>query len=134
MKRAARAFSLVEVILAIGIASFCLLAILGFFSVAFQAGQQARDTMVVAGGSAGLMNEIRGRTNYFPTNVFFDIQGQRLATSNGAYYECRVTNSQVTQFADTGTSFTQVTMTFTWPVAVPIAQRKNSNNVTATLP
>ncbi|CAN5385296.1 hypothetical protein BH09VER1_BH09VER1_07410 [soil metagenome] len=137
MKRAYGAgFSLVEVILAIGVASFCLLAILGLFSVAFRTGMQARDTMAVAGASVSLMGEIRARTNYtFPATNYYDNDGQKTNVA-GALYECVVTRTTVssTNLPDVGTNLSQVSMSFTWPASVSAAQRKNTNIVYGNLP
>ncbi|HSI83974.1 MAG: hypothetical protein ACAI35_01100 [Candidatus Methylacidiphilales bacterium] len=133
----APAFSMVEMILAISITSFCLLAILSLFSVGIRTGQQARDYTSIAGAASRVLSDVQGRTNFtLPATLFFDAQGQPTTNSASALYACDISLTTVPQseIAAVSTNLGRLCMQFTWPASLPAASRKNTNAIYATLP
>jgi len=131
-------FSLIEITLALGVTSFCLLAILGLFSVGFRAGQQARDYTTIAGAASLVMSRVQAPTTGsfpFPSTLFFDAHGQ-VTNSNAALYVCDITKTTVSESAlpAVSTNLSLITMRFTWPASLAASARKNTNIVYATQP
>jgi len=91
-----RAFSLVEVAMALGIVSFVLLALIGLFSVGLNAGKDSQLDTVQAAIVHRMLSEIR--TTDFDTlaetNALYDYAGQ--TNSSLPYFECKATFSSPT--------------------------------------
>lgn len=129
-------FSLVEVVLAIGIIAFCLVAVVGLFSVGQLASQRATDDTSLAAASFQVISKIRSRTNSaLPTNYFFDLQGRMVPSIDEASYVCEVVSSAVpeTEVANISTNLARVKIQFTWPASVPQGRRPNTNTFYAAL-
>jgi len=131
-------FSLIEITLALGVTSFCLLAILGLFSVGLRAGQQARDYTTIAGASSLVMSRVQASSTEgfpFPSTLFFDAHGQ-VTNSNAALYVCDITKTTVSEsvLPAVSTNLGLITMRFTWPASLAASARKNTNVIYATQP
>lgn len=134
--RGAPAFSLIEVVIALGIIAFAITAINGLLSVALKSSRASTDETVVASFSGDIMSDLRRRqfTNAMSSllvgsNVFFDGSGKKLndvgvaispetALSQGAVYQCAINAVPDTKMtASTGAeNLSLVTLKFTWPV------------------
>ncbi len=130
-----RGFSLVEVILALGVISFCLLAILGIFSEGFRASMRANQDTVLAAVTSRVASQARALESFtFPATMQFDVRGVPTTNSKEAYYECEVTRTLLpeTQLSGISTNLGLVKVRFTWPASIPAANRKNSQTYYAT--
>ncbi len=97
----ARAFSLVEVCLAIGVLSFSLLTVIGLLPVGLTTMRRAMDAATERnivrqlGAEASGMPYSRLRSDYAATQVrYFDDQGLALSNSANAYYRASVSFGQ----------------------------------------
>lgn len=141
MKAAApvRGFSLVEIVLAMGIVSFSLIAILGLLSVGLNSGKSALDESLVAAMSRQAVGNLR--LQYFANNnlftslaagtsetVFFNGSGVLVTSTATGFdspiYQCTVTAANSTDRlgpAPKGTVTTpcllDLTLTFNWPLS-----------------
>jgi len=94
---ASRAFSLVEVAIAFGIASFAILALTGLGSIALNQVRDSKRDILWVNITQEVVSELREKswpnvkTLSFPLSYYFDADGRRLISSVGAQYECRVT-------------------------------------------
>ena len=130
-------FSLVEVVMALGIVAFALVSMLGLFSVGIGASKHSGEDTEVASMSAQVMSRLRNITNSAvpaTTNLYFDYQGRFTNTANSqyGYYECRLTTQSAssTEISSDTTSLIKAKMTFCWPSST--SQRPNTNIVHAT--
>lgn len=88
------AFSLVEVAMALGIASFVLISLLGLMTVSLNAGKRAYEDTSVAAIAQTVASEVR--TNSFSSlfaqsfDRYFAYDGVPLPSADGAYYRCSV--------------------------------------------
>jgi len=129
-KRNRRAFSLVEVTLALGIAAFCLIAVFGLMPVGVQTNRNATSQTAATSILSDVIADMRATpkttsisTQYgiaFSTNstttLYFDGQGQ-FATSLGANSRYRLTVTIPTNPAGPN-SATFADLKVTWPAAV----------------
>lgn len=123
-------FSLVEVVLAVGIIAFCLVAIVGLFSVGHLASRHATDDTSLAAATSQVISKIRARTNLsLPTNYYFNLQGRVVPTVEEASYVCAVDYSTVpeAEVTDISTNLARVKIQFTWPASVPQERRPYTN-------
>lgn len=120
-----RGFSLVEVVIAIGLVTFCLVALMALFSVGFSTSREATADTVLAGLYAQIASDPQAETN---TNNY-DNRGQVTTNAATALYACRVTKSAVStnEFAGISTNLTRVTIQMTSPASVPAAKRRWTN-------
>ncbi len=133
-----RAFTLVEVVLAIGVLSFCLITLLGLLGVGLGNGLKSNDDTVLASMAWEAANNLRSETNLaggFTTNFYFDHTGQSLTSASGAYFKCAVTTNNPTAGqapASIDTNLVLAALQFTWPAS--LANAPHTNTVYATLP
>ena len=148
-RRFTRAFSLVEVVLALGVISFAIVAILGVIPVGLATGHSAQDETrapqiaqtILASFAAQAATQFNGVQLPVSGNnsVIFDLtasstqtmyagnDGQLLSTVNGATYLVSIiTNSS--PVTTTGTTFDSgyanlVTITVGWPANAPVAEQ-----------
>jgi len=132
----APAFSLIEVVIALGVITFAITAITGLLSVALKSSRASTDETLVASFAGDIMSDLRRRqfTNAWNSlqagsNVFFDGSGRPInevgaaissetARAQGAVYQCAIsavpdTNKTATTGAE---NLRLVTLDFTWPV------------------
>jgi uncharacterized protein (TIGR02598 family) len=119
------AFSLVEIVLAIGIVSFALMAMLGLVSVSLQSDRSSASDTDLAALSQQVISTLRSQpfTNLSGTNFFFDSDGSLTTNSSGAVYECAVTLTADPLLP--AASFKNARLQFTWPVSA--TNRPNTN-------
>ena len=128
-------FSLVEVALALGVASFALVAVISLCATSFATGKGDTDDTLIASMSSNVVDDFR-RQAFSNTSVgtttataFFSVDGFRLqdasgndlakaaALAAGAVYECdtTVTEDATTKSADGTINLRRLLMTFKWP-------------------
>lgn len=136
-------FSLVEVVLAIGVLSFAVIALMGLFSVGMTTDRRSTETTLVASMASQVMSDLRWHhqmTNpVLPTRYQFDAYGQLCGAGVNPVYECAVSVTNGCTDFDTGVlsvmpelsmNLQKVILSFTWPAGSPAA----TNTVYATLP
>lgn len=106
-----RAFSLVEVVVALGLVSFVMVALVGLMSSGLQTSKRSQDDMALSLAVKQSMADLQTNASLSPgvQHRWFDYQGMRQAQAGQAYYTNTMTLSQGTN------SLWNVTMTFTWP-------------------
>lgn len=108
-----RAFSLVEVAIAMGIVAFAIVSLIGLMGVSLDAGRRANDDTQVAMLARKALGQFLTTPYSSLSNqvIYFDQEGELLSSSADAYFECD------TKVNDTGVhGGVTVTMTFRWPV------------------
>lgn len=136
LRKLTRAFSLVEVTMAIGIVAFALTAIMGLLSITLKNSKSAQDDTLVAEMTGDLIGYLRKQPfNDIPnlTNIYFDLNGKRInpvnssgviqgmtpgaALTAGAVYECQpvVVGDPRTVSASGATNLWRLTLNFQWP-------------------
>jgi uncharacterized protein (TIGR02598 family) len=125
-----KAFTLVEIAIALAVVSFALLALLGLISVSLQSSRNASQDTEIALASEYALSTLT--TNTYanlattpPTTNYFDFQGAPTAQSGAAgpaAFACVVqTSTNMAPFAwaaangVSNTNFIAVKLTFTWP-------------------
>lgn len=84
------AFSLVEIVLALGIASFVLLSLLGLSSLTLNQSQQSKRDILWVNMAQSVTTELRGSKWSDLSNLpiyYFDAEGRRLTNAAGAFYQ-----------------------------------------------
>ena len=147
-----RAFTLVEMAIAMGISSFALVSMLGVFSVGISTGKTSLNQTVIAEASRQVINSLQQQTlnsgalynaleqtgTNFSTigDIYFDVNGTRLQDASGAdiakadalkrqgVYHCSINAKVDPQLANLWT----VKLTFEWPI-----QAENPPNSTIIL-
>ncbi|MFA7342976.1 MAG: hypothetical protein WC003_01610 [Terrimicrobiaceae bacterium] len=110
----ASAFSLVEVVLAIGVLAFAITAMMGLLTVAMQSDKSSSSDTSLAAMSRQVFNSLKAMpysnltTLTNGTNYYFDRDGSECPPS-GAVYECAVKLTPDVNDAQ------RVQMTFKWP-------------------
>jgi len=147
-RKHALAFSLVEVVIAIGIFSFSIVAIIGLMAASLNSDKGAASDTTLSRITETTVSFIRsqgwsivhtntayaeGETN---SDLFFDSSGQLAMTSAGvpqssgqpdSVYSCTVTRK-----AATSTNLDYINLEFRWPVAAPI-NRQETRMVNASI-
>lgn len=134
---AGQAFSLVEIVLALGIVSFCLVALMGLFSVGLNASKQAADDTTIASMTAQILGEVCGQTN-IPTGktYYFDRHGQQEGdlSDPAVFYRCEFSVADRNVPLPSNAAFTQsvpvVILKFLHPANAP---KPRTNTIVATL-
>lgn len=141
MKRCLRitaAFSLVEVVLALGVAAFCLIAVLGTLPVALKTQQTSIQQTIANNITSEIIGDLRAAytgpgTNssqfgielkklppgqaqkYTPTPVYFALDGTQQSGPAGAVFKATITYFSATDITDA--TLTLADITTTWPAA-----------------
>jgi uncharacterized protein (TIGR02598 family) len=132
----AAAFSLVEVVLALGVAAFCLIAILGLMPVGVQTNRSATSQTAAANIMAAIVADLRTTPAAATTSpefaitfgtektLFFDASGQAATSlSSDSRYRLNVTWNS----APTGLQY--AVLKVTWPASVDPATATPSGSV-----
>jgi len=96
MKRAVRdrAFTLVEVVIALAVVSISLVVLLGLFSTGLVSSRKANNDTNLSAIVWQVASSLRSQTAAnltFPTNYYFDINGESTNNANTAtYYKCAI--------------------------------------------
>lgn len=98
------AFSLVEVVIALGVVSVALIGILALMSNSLREGRAAADDRVAVAAANRILAEARSAPEIGPvdTNYWFDADGAPLAASNASVYRIHAKGVIDTNFADGG--------------------------------
>jgi uncharacterized protein (TIGR02598 family) len=120
-RRGLRSFSLVEVVIAVGIFSFCVVSLISLIGLSLSSSRDTKSTSAVAAALRSIDANVRAiplttLTNLTATNYYFDIAGN--TTSNNAanlYYQATVTRISSNSVAST-CSVTNGNRFFLWSV------------------
>ncbi len=135
--RPAAAFSLVEVVIALGVISFALVSMIGLMGVGINASRQSSENTALTAMISQVLGKVRASSNAPPaTNFFFDADGLPLTNSAGAIYQCAVssTNPPATEISDVSGNFLKATLVFTWPVSAAVPPHTNAVHASLLLP
>lgn len=116
------AFSLIELTLSVGIISFCLVAIMGLFSIGLTASRESTNDRIQAAIVSRLYTEMRGFSAFtMGEDRYFDEDGVSLTNNEGATFACRFTESEVTdaEIPMVAPYLRRVAIEVTWPAALP---------------
>jgi uncharacterized protein (TIGR02598 family) len=143
-----RGFSLVEIVLAMGVISFAVVAILGLISLGINSAKGSLDESLVAAMSRQVVANLRQQqfsgnplfatiptagpattiqTAYFDTNgTLLTGSTQQQALQQGGVYRCVVTGSAVIEgpapkLSATSPCMVDLDLTFTWPLGATAA-------------
>ena len=131
-----RAFTLVEIVLALAVLAFCLVSLFGLFSVGLSNSRKSDENTAIAGMSSQVFGVLRAQnTNAAGQTVsfYFDADGQM--TNASAYYTCDTTFSHASTKGLTNTYDAPLLIAqlrFRWPAQVNPAP--NTNIINLTLP
>lgn len=150
------AFSLVEVVMALGVISFAMVGMLGLLSVGFSAGKKASNDIRGATMSAQMISYLRNSTlsTYTTANMrsltvsaYFDENGKLLVNSASGtlitpssdelkklYRQCQITTKSVSSALAPDGNYGVMTMTFSWPTQTVTISRRQQEVINATLP
>jgi len=138
-RRQNRAFSLVEVVLAVGIVAFVLISILGLMSVGIKANRESADdiaiSLIVQHVATSLRMEgfanVNANANYAPSNTspdfYYDATGAGSANGAGStdantLYACKVIRSSPATVPTSNVLFLKLEIS--WPFAAPENNRQ----------
>lgn len=136
-------FSLVEVVMALGVISFAMVGILGLLSVGFNAAKKANTETRTAGMSSQLIAALRNSTlsaysvatlKTASISAFFDDRGQLqmattgsgtlMAVSNSSsLVQCQIQTKSVSSGLAPDGQYGVMTMTFSWPLKAAMPNR-----------
>lgn len=139
-RRHSQAFSLVEVVLAIGVVSFAMMAMLGTLPVGLKSSQQSRSQVATANIARQLQGELQQISfnttstdtltvqNLAGTPYYFTLEGTQTTDLADAYYEASfaVGGVNLPGLAVDPTNARSVTVTLTHPVGAPVANRQQT--------
>jgi len=118
-------FSLVEVALALGIVSFCLLSMLSLFAIGLESGRRAEQETFLSEIAVRIFNEeMIGSVSHYPDSGFITSEGI-ISPDDGAYaYEIGLES-----FADPGIgpvseNLSRLSIIFRWPVGAEPANQQ----------
>lgn len=119
-RRTQRAFNLVEIAITMGIISVALVSILGLLGVFFNVGKSATDETLLASMSRRFVEEMRTKpfadvSSSAGSLFYFDIEGNPLGNSTGAWYECEVAPAPNID-PDLDSTLFRFTLIFRWPI------------------
>jgi uncharacterized protein (TIGR02598 family) len=131
--RDASGFSLVEVVIAVGVTAFALVALLGLLPAGLQTFKGTINTATGSQIAQRVFNDMQVSdwSTLAATNRFFDEQGNELTNSNSAFciywVQVRVTNA-TTGSSSTSTRFTGNTSTNLMTVSIIVANNPGGAN------
>ncbi len=136
-KKTRRGFSLVEVVLALGVIAFAVIAIIGLLSMTLRAGREANEDTILPLMAGRVMDDLRStpfadltNAGHFPDGkqIFFDAQGLPTAVAGEQVYQCEIRWSPhpPSPAEDLSPRLARAVLTFTWP--------KGSTNQSFVLP
>jgi uncharacterized protein (TIGR02598 family) len=133
------AFSLVELVLALGVAAFCLLAVVGMLPTAVKVQQASVQQTAANGITSGIIADLRasyrkpGNTNssqfgielkklppgqaakYTPAALYFSLDGTQQNGAGGAVFKATITYYRTA--ADSSATSTFANIIVSWPAA-----------------
>jgi uncharacterized protein (TIGR02598 family) len=132
-------FSLIEVVIAIGVMAFAMTAMIALLSVGMTSSRDSTSDTTLGDMATFMLNNMRATnaaTNWVDgttTTNYFDESGGYLTDSpTNAFYRCQSTLSRsAATNSNYGNQLWEVSLIFTWPP--PFSSTNNSNVVHATL-
>ncbi len=140
--RSRQAFSLVEVVLAIGVVSFAMMAMLGTLPVGLKSSQQSRTQVATANIARQLQGELQQISfnsdgtstdtltvqNLAANPYYFTLEGTKTTAGADAYYEASfaVGGVNLPGLTVDPTNARNVTVTLTHPLGVAVANRQKT--------
>lgn len=117
-------FSLVEVVLALGILAFSLVAIIGLMDVGLKASRSAQVDTLESGAARSLVSALRTNdlTTFSGTTIWLNYDGTPNASSNGAVYQC-VVSTNAPPPGISSTNMIGLQLAIQYPVSAPPAGR-----------
>jgi uncharacterized protein (TIGR02598 family) len=137
------AFTLVEVVLALGVITFGLVVILALIPVSIHSSKQSSEDMALSLMTQSTIADLhkQGLTTLaalVPTSgtisYYFDANGRLLTSSTGALYSCTakpIAPSAVASANTTSTNFIYVQLQFVWPTTAPAANQQKTVLITS---
>jgi len=124
-----KAFTLVEVVLGLGVISFCLTILMGLFAAGLLSSKRSHDDTQLATLTWSVANELRATNAYElgasaipwalkPYTNFYDVEGQ-VTTQAAAYYTCNIGPSPAPAASFVPANVQVVRLVFTYPNVVP---------------
>lgn len=126
-------FSLIEVVIAIGIVSFAMMAILGLFSVGLQSNRESAEdtTLALMSQQMNAWSRSQPFTNLTASNTvfFFNAGGELTRTANGdpattagidSHYSCTISP----QTNSVSTNLIYLQSRYEWPLSAPSTGRQ----------
>ncbi len=114
-------FSLIEVALALGIISFCVISLFGLMTVAMQESKSSQEDTALALAAKYILSDLRQKpyTNLVDQLYVFDYQGVPVAASQAGFYTSTVTIlpspfSSIAAWAADNPSMVGIKLVFTW--------------------
>ena len=124
-----KAFTLVELVLGLGVISFCLTILMGLFATGLVNGKRSRDDTHLSALSWSVANELRATNAYYmassstltstlPYINYYDVAGQATNQAS-AYYTCKVELSTNSSTSALPSNLQVVQLIFTYPNVAP---------------
>ncbi len=136
-------FALVEIVIAMGVVTFTLVAIIGMLSVGMKSSRESTEDTLIANMATAVLNNLRTTNSYsnltLPASneVYFDSMGRWDtngsvfgASNSKSLYRCTYVLDN-TNATTGGTNLIMARLIFTWPVQA--AKAPNTNILHATL-
>ncbi len=124
-----RAFTLVEVVIAIAIFAVCILALVALFSTGLLSSRKSGEATAIASMSSQIFDILRAaNTNAAGQTIVYNFDANGQMTNATSYYSCKATFSNaatqgLTNVADT--ALLVVNLRFCWPAQVNPAPNPN---------
>ncbi|XHR30602.1 MAG: hypothetical protein ACFUZC_08565 [Chthoniobacteraceae bacterium] len=126
-RRPHRAFSLIEVVIAIGIIAFTISSLVGLLALALKSDSSSASDTALSSMSQQIFNRLRTKsfsdlpngTDAAPSfSYYFDVDGSETSGTNttGAVFRC---NAILTGDPNSPTTAKKVKLVFQWPCTVP---------------
>ncbi len=136
--KSTRAFSLIEVVLALGLVSFAMMAVVGTLPVGLRSSQQSRTQIATANIARQIQGELQqisfssstsdkfSMANLKDTPFYFSQDGTRLDESTDAYYEAEfgITDITAPGLSVKDTNARSVKVTISYPASVARSNRQ----------
>jgi uncharacterized protein (TIGR02598 family) len=131
------AFSLVEVVVALGLVSFVIVALLGLLSIGMKSSRQAEEDTRIAGMGSSVLALLRN-VESLPaggTNLLFDAEGNETTNAAASFYECAASFRVPadSEIPGVGTNAVVVVLRFSWPANLAASARPSSATLCSAL-
>lgn len=135
-----RAFSLVEVVLAIGVVSFSMMAMVGVLPIGLRSAQESNAQVAMANIGRQLQGELQqisfSTDSSDPLNIsslssspyYYTLEGLKTTSAADRYYEAKfdVANAKLSGAPFSTANARTVTVTLSYPLSAPEANRQTS--------
>jgi len=133
-----KAFSLVEVTMALGITAFCLLSIFGLLSVGMISNKSAIEQTTATGIASGILADLRATPNAATSSpqyaITFPAAAQTFYMSeDGTKQATAATARYLVTITITASPMALVNIRITWPAAVPASSASGAFEVSTAI-